>query len=99
MRQEITFLRAVPAQVVGFLSRDSVHVILYPGTRADEPIRGIDGQFYQSKTPIPREVWPDELLRPNAEVWLIYERQSVAVAEEGEVIEVCPRVDRHPPEK
>jgi hypothetical protein len=97
MQQDCPLIRAVPARVVGLLSRDEVHVTAYPGMRADEPVRGIDGEFYHVKFPVPRDVWPPELLRPNADVWLIY--QSDSPEDPGDVIEVCPRAGKEPPEK
>ncbi|HEY7120386.1 MAG TPA: hypothetical protein VH475_27605 [Tepidisphaeraceae bacterium] len=97
MRQDVPLLRAVPARVVGLLSRDEVHVTAYPDTRADEPIRGGDGGFYHSKFPVPRDVWPHDLLRANADVWLIYQSDSVDGPED--VIEVCARIEKDPPEK
>lgn len=87
MQQETVLTRAIPARVLGFLSRESVYVVPYAGMRADESNNGKWG--FQSKMPVPRDAWPDDLLRLNAEVWLIY--QSRSSLEWGTLIDVCPR--------
>jgi hypothetical protein len=47
--------------------------------------------------PVPREVWPDDLLRLNAEMWLIY--QSSSALDGGAPIDVCSRDGDEVPER
>jgi hypothetical protein len=94
MRQDGTILRATPAQVLGFLSEESVYVVA-PYVRLG--LLGFRNTHFETKWPVPRDLWPDELLRLNADVWLIEEHDKATG--DVRVIEVCPRTDFEPPEK
>jgi hypothetical protein len=98
------FILLFPVQVVHLSAPDRVHVIrlqrpeaerLFPRRRRMVETReGFD---------VPRDVWPQELLKPNAEVWLVYRTRWLHHFRcpgfaGDELIDVCPWIGWDPPE-
>jgi hypothetical protein len=93
MRDDESQLRAAPASVMGFFSRDHVDVALHPGLVSEVP--GVDGTVHEMTAIVPRALWPDELLRINADVWLLCD---ISKSGEDFYCGICARTGENVPD-